>query len=114
MQVYWLEEFISKIDSKKEVEFAIDRGAKKIVFFMEWEAKIFTPVDTWVLRNSFRASKWSLGWVLVNFRDYWIFIHEWTRFMKWTPFMKKAIDENEQETTLIMNEELHHHLNILK
>ena len=114
MKVEWLQEFIDKVDNKQEVKAALNKWIKKVVFFLEWEAKVFTPVDTWFLRNSFRQKYWSLSWKLFNIRKYGIFVHEGTRFIKSNPFMTKTVKKSWKEVNLIMNESLLDNLSILK
>ena len=114
VKIDWLQEFIDKIDDKPEIRTALNTWIKKVVFFLEWEAKVFTPVDTWFLRNSFRQKYWNLKWKLYNIRKYSIFVHEGTRFIKSNPFMTKTIEKSWKEVNLIMNEELIDNLSILK
>ena len=114
LKVSWLQEFIDKIDDKREVKTALNKWIKKVVFFAEWEAKVFTPVDKWFLRNSYRQKFWNLFGELYNIRKYGVFVHEWTRFIKANPFLTKTVKKNEKEFTLIMNEELLDNLSILQ
>lgn len=114
LEISWLQEFIDKIDDKQSVKTALNKWIKKVVFFLEWEAKVFTPVDTWVLRNSFRQKFGSYTWKLMNIRNYGVFVHEGTRFMKSNPFMTKTVKKNAKEVNLIMNEEIWDFLSILK
>lgn len=114
VKVTWLEEFIEKIDDKGDVRKALNTGLKKVVFFLEGEAKVFTPVDTWILRNSFRQKYGNLTAKLFNIRNYWIFVHEGTRFIKSNPFLTKTVKKAWKEIELIMNEEIQDALKILK
>lgn len=114
IKIEWLDEFINKIDTPWEIKEALERWIKKIIFFAEWEAKIFTPVDKWFLRNSYRQAYWNLMWRLFNIRNYWIFVHEWTRFIKSNPFMTETVDKNKTDFNEIMNEELNDSLSLLK
>lgn len=114
IEIKWLQEFIDKIDNKNEVTTALNQWIKKVVFFLEWEAKVFTPVDTWFLRNSYKQKYWNLTWSLFNNRKYWIFVHEGTRFIKWNPFLTKTVAKSAREVNLIFNEELTKDLTILQ
>lgn len=114
LKVSWLKEFINKVSNKWEVTIALNIGIKKSLFFLEAEAKTFTPVDTWVLRNSYRESFWNLTWKIFNFRKYSIFVHEGTRFIKSNPFMTKTVEKAWKEVELIMNDELKWNLSLLK
>lgn len=113
IQIEWLDEFIQKIDTPWEVKEALERWIKKVIFFAEWEAKVFTPVDTWFLRNSYKQAFGNLTWKIF-IRNYWFYVHEWTRFIRANPFMTKAVEKNQNEFNLIMNEELQDNLSILK
>jgi len=114
IKTIWLKEFIEKIDDRKEVNTALNKWIKKVVFFLKWEAIPLTPIDKWFLRNSYTEIFWNLEWTLYNIRKYAIFQHEWTKFMKWNPFLKTTVDENKNEANVIMNEELIDNLDILK
>jgi len=114
IKVNWLKKFIKKIDDRPEIQKWINKWIKKIIFFLEWEAIPFTPVDTWVLRNSYRQKFWNLFWRLFNIRDYWVFVHEWTRFIKANPFMTKALKKGEWKIEIIMNREINKSLSILQ
>jgi len=113
IKVNWLEQFIQKLDSKPEVARWINKWIKKIIFFMEWEAIPFTPVDKGILRNSYRQKFSNLFWRLFNIRDYGVFVHEWTRFIKANPFMTKALKKWEWKIEVIMNNEINKSLSIL-
>lgn len=112
VEITWLQEFIDKIDNKRDVEFALNRWIKKVLYYAEWEVKIVTPVDKWFLINSFRiiANK---TWRLFNIRNYWVFVHEWTKFIKANPFMTDTVKRKKDKFNLIMNKELQKHLKIL-
>lgn len=114
IHIKWLKEFLAKIDKKWEVQEALNIWIKKIFFFLEWEAKVKTPVDTWVLRNSYRQEFKSLFWRLFNIREYGAFVHEGTRFIKSNPFLTETARESAREVNLIMNEELIANLKILR
>lgn len=115
IKVTGLKEFVAKIDSSSNVKKTINRWIKKIIFFLQWEAIVFTPVDTWLLRNSFKQTFWDLFWELFNIRKYWIFVHEWTRYIKKPkPFMTKAVNENQWKIEVILNNEILNNLSILQ
>lgn len=114
IKVNWLEKFIKKIDSRRWVEEWINKWIKKTIFFLQWEVIPFTPVQTWVLRNSYSQRFKNLYWNLFNTRKYWVYVHEWTRFIKANPFMTKALKKSEWKVSLIMNNEIRKSLSILK
>lgn len=100
----WLNDFVVKL-SKLRGEDAINRAIKKWIFTIERAAKIETPVDTGILRNSYTTEFDSLIWRLVNFRDYAIYVHEWTRFQKPNPFLERAVMQTEQQVETIFSNE---------
>lgn len=114
VQTIWLNEFIEKIDSAREVNTALNKWIRKVVFFLEWEAIPLTNIDKWFLRNWYREKFWNLEGTLYNIRDYDIFVHEWTRYMKWNPFLTRTVDQNKKEVEIVMNEDLKNNLTILQ
>ena len=114
VKTIWLQEFIDKIDDKREVTNALNKGIRKVVFFLEGEAIPLTPIDKGFLRNSYKEKFSNLEGTLYNTRKYGIFLHEGTRYIKANPFLEKTIDQNKREVELVMNEELQHNLSILQ
>lgn len=131
IEIKWLQEFIDKIDNKKEVTTALNQWIKKVVFFLEWEAKVFTPVDNWFLVNWYKEKYWNLTWKLFNTLSYAAAVHEWHAqevwryvpvlkarlvqpFVKWNPFLTKTVAKSAREVNLIFNEELTKDLTILQ
>lgn len=104
VQFDWLNEFVKKM---REVDWrkTINRAISKSIFVLEREAKIQTPVDTGILRNSYITEFDDLIGKLINFREYWIYVHEWTRFFRWNPFMQRAVDNTDQQITMIFSNE---------
>ena len=90
-QYKWITFNSTKFLLVTEVTTALNRWIKKVVFFLEWEAIPFTPIDKWFLRNSYKQKFWNLTWTLYNTRKYAIFLHEWTKYMKGNPFMKMKL-----------------------
>lgn len=72
------------------VDKVIERGLKKSITFLEWEAKRKTPVDTGKLRNTYKSEYGKNYGKLLNFSKYWYWIHEGTK-PHWVPI--KAIEE---------------------
>lgn len=58
----------------------LNKSIRKSVFYTEREAKKVTPVDTWLLRNSYETNFEDLEWRLRNFREYWPIVNERTGF----------------------------------
>jgi len=113
IQIKNLDEFLKKfweLDVKK----TLNTSVKKSVIFLEWEAKKETPIDTWLLRNSYETFFSSLKWKLVNTRKYWVYVHEWTKYIRWNPFMTRAAEKSENKVNLIFNKEVNKMLNSLK
>ena len=89
---------------------------KKTIIFLEGESKRLTPVVKNILRTSYK-SEFSNGWIewkLINYRGYWIFVHEWTRFIKWNPFMTKAVEKSTRQINVIWNGEINKLLKTLQ
>lgn len=75
----------------------LDRAIKASTFLIERQSKINTPVRTGFLRASHKTSFSPLKGVLEPMANYAIYVHEGTRYMKARPFLKKAVDsENNQ------------------
>ena len=101
----WLTEFIQKLADLNAKD-SIDRGIKKGIYLLEWLSKIETPVDTWVLRNSYRTEFLPWIWKLINFREYWLYVHEWTKYIKWNPFLERAVQKWENWLVAIFAKEV--------
>ena len=65
----WLDEFLKKIWALT-VQKTLDKSIKKSIFLLEREAKVRTPVDTGLLRNSYETKFRPLEWQIRNFREY--------------------------------------------
>ncbi len=65
----------------------MDNGIKESIFEIEREAKLRTPVDTGVLRNSFQSNFKPLQGQVGPSVDYAIYVHQGTR-PHWPPFQK--------------------------
>ena len=113
LKVNWLQKFIDKLDTKPEVARWLNKWIKKSIFFLEWESIAETPVDQGILWNSYKTNFKNLFWELFNVRDYWIFVHEWTKFIRANPFMTRAIDKSNSKVEIIMNNEINKFLSIL-
>lgn len=115
IQVQNLDELISKF-WKINVDKTLTDGVKKTIIFLEGQSKRDTPVDTWILRNSYktRFSDWWQTGQLENFRKYWIFVHEGTKFIKSNPWMTRAVEKSEWQIETIWNGEIDKLLNTLK
>mgnify|MGYP003563049516 CR=1 FL=1 len=108
-----LDEFLNKV-SKINIQRTLNIWVKKSIIFLEWAAKKETPVDTWLLRNSYETFFESLKWKLVNTRKYWLYVHEWTRYIKWNPFLTRAAKKSNKDINIIFSNEVHKTLNSLK
>jgi hypothetical protein len=110
------------------VDKAIDTWIKKAVIKLRWEVskeqvnqKVF---DKWVLANSYRESFSKLRWELYNFRQYWVFVHEWHKqqvgrfvpaiwkrlkkpFIKGRPWFTDALEKNKEVPEQIISQELY-------
>lgn len=75
----------------------LDKAIKASVLLIERQSKINTPVRTGNLRASHQTMFSPLKGVLEPMANYAIYVHEGTRYMKARPFLKKAVDsENNQ------------------
>ena len=93
---------ISKLDTWS-IKQVINKWIRRTTLFLEWESTKRTPIDTWLLRSSQRSFFSTLKWTIRNSRFYWLFVHEWTKYMKWRPWMKQTILENEKEINTEFN-----------
>lgn len=66
----------------------------KIALLIERNAKQLTPVNTGALRSSISTSFliMGIGARVATNKDYAIFVHEGTRYMRSRPFMKKGAE----------------------
>lgn len=65
----WLDELLKKLWALT-LQKTLDKSIKTSIFLAEREAKLNTPVDTWLLRNSYESKFRPLEWTLRNFREY--------------------------------------------
>lgn len=115
IEISWLEEFIAKVvKSEWQVQPTLNKWIKKSIYHLESEAIPRTNVDTGTLRNSYKEKFWNLTGTLYNLRKYWIYVHEWTRFMKWNPFMTDTVKAEAKQVNVIMNKEMYRYLALLK
>lgn len=97
-----------------DIEGALERWIKKSMLVLESNTKRNTPVDTWLLRNSFETTfPWKLEWVLNNFREYALYVQEWTKYFEWRDFLGKGIEASERKIESIFNSEIDLLLNSL-
>jgi len=92
---------MSKLNWRETINTAI----KKSIALLERQSKIETPVDTGTLRNSYKEEFEDLIGRLVNFREYWIYVHEWREFYKWNPFMQRAVEKTDGDIEMIFSRE---------
>lgn len=91
----------------------LQKAMKKSVLTIQREAIKETPVDTWLLRNSYEIFYGNLEWKLINTRKYWVYVHEWTKYIKWNPFLTRAADKSEEKVNKIFNKEVTKMINSL-
>lgn len=87
-------ELVLKLSNMKGKE-AINRAIKKSIYVIERRAKMETPVDTGILRNSYETTFDDLIGKLTNFRLYGLYVHEGTKNQKANPFLQRAVDATE-------------------
>lgn len=91
----------------------MDVAIRKTVLNIGRRSRQFTPVDTGRLRAStreiFSPGRGEVG----THTNYDIFVHEGTRFMRARPFLRDAVNVEEQKTDLYFTEELQKALNTI-
>ena len=85
-KIEWLDDFLKKI-WELSVKKVLNQSIKKSIFTLERTWKQNTPVDTWVLRNSYETNFKDLEWRLRNFREYGVYVEA----RQW--FLQRTIDE---------------------
>lgn len=99
IEIQWIDELIAKLWNMN-VKKALDTGIKKSIFLIERTAKQRTPVDTWLLRNSYESKFQDLEWTLRNFREYWPIVEARVGFMESTLFDEERNIENIFDTEI--------------
>ena len=102
----WLDEFLKKV-WVLTVQKTLDKSMKKSIFLLEWEAKRNTPVDTWLLRNSYETKFRPLEWQLRNYREYAPFVES----RVW--FLQEATWKAESQIKRIFEDDINEMLNDL-
>lgn len=108
-----LDEFLEKFN-ELQVNKTLNIWTKKSTIFLQWEAIKETPIDTWLLRNSYETHFNNLEWKLINTRKYWVYVHEWTKYIRWNPFLTRAAKNSNEKVNRIFNNEILKMLNTLK
>jgi HK97 gp10 family phage protein len=75
---------------------AIDRFANRVLFKIQREGAIESPVKTSTLKRSIhtKALGWARGYVATN-TDYALYVHEGTTRQRANPFMERAVENTE-------------------
>jgi len=81
LEFKWADEFLKKVWALV-VSQTLDKSIKKSVFLVEREAKLRTPVDTWLLRNSYETKFLPLEGRLRNFREYAPYVEKRVWFLR--------------------------------
>ena len=97
--IEWIDDFLKKI-WELSVQKVLNKSIKKSIFTLEREAKLITPVDTWLLRNSYETNFKDLEWRLRNFREYAPFV-EWRVW-----FMEQTLNDNESRINEIFKQDI--------
>lgn len=105
-KIEWIDEFLKKI-WELSVQKVLNKSIKKSIFTLEREAKLVTPVDTWLLRNSYETNFENLEWRLRNFREYGVYVEA----RVW--FMERTINDNESKIYAIFEKDIEEFLNDL-
>lgn len=80
VQIKDIDELIKSF-GKLNVQGALNKAIKKSIFTLERTAKINTPVDTWLLRNSYETNFGNLEWTLRNYREYGVYVEAKQKFL---------------------------------
>jgi len=83
LETQWLDEFLKRV-WYLTVKKTLDKSIKKSILLTERVWKQNTPVDTWLLRNSYETQFSSLEWRLRNFREYAPYVEGRVGFLKET------------------------------
>ena len=100
-QIQWMDELLKKI-WQLSVSKVLNKSIKKAIFLTEGDWKKNTPVDTWLLRNSYETHFKDLEGRLRNFREYWPFVEARQGFLSRTltevePKIYRIFEEDIQE-----------------
>jgi len=71
---------LNSLDLKK----LLGKTIRKSMFILERTGKQNTPVDTWILRNSYQITYWNLEWKLENYREYAPYVEAKQKFLEKT------------------------------
>lgn len=121
-EIKGIDEFLQRI-WELSVQKVINGSIKKSIISTEREARIETPVDLWELRRAYSTSFSNLEWRLWNYKSYAQFVHDWHKqtpgryvwaigkrlkanFVKWNPFMQRAIDNTEPKIEQIFRDDI--------
>lgn len=115
LEVQNLNELIQKFWAL-QVDKTVVTSVKKTIIFLEGQSKRETPVDTWFLRNSYKTQfgSWGKTGQLINFRKYWVYVHEGTKYIKANPFITRAVEKSERQINIIWSTEINKMLQTLK
>ena len=80
IRIYWVEELVNSLWGDK-IKQALSTSIKKWIFLIERTAKINTPVDTWLLRNSYETDISDISGTLRNYREYAPYVHDRNSWM---------------------------------
>lgn len=87
IKIEWIKRIKDWLNNKN-LKKNLNNSIKKTVFLLERDAKLITPVKTWLLRNSYEEEFKDLKWVLYNTRKYWPYVEA----RVW--FLQRTIDNN--------------------
>lgn len=76
----------------------LNTSIRRVVLQIGRESRMATPVDTGRLRASTYERFSNLKGEVGTNTDYDIFVHEGTRFMRGRPYLRNAVERNEQTT----------------
>lgn len=75
---------------------ALNAAIQRSVFTIGRDSRLYTPVDTGRLRASTYERFSNLRGEVGTNTEYDVFVHEGTRFMRGQPYLRKAVERNDQ------------------
>ena len=104
LEIKWTDFF--KILADWRIKKWVHEWIVKVLLFLESKAIPETPIRTWNLRKWYYTKSKNLWWKVANKTEYAPFVHDWTKFIKANPFLKRVEDKNEWQAWRIMNREI--------
>ena len=106
LEIQGSQELINQLNSLN-IEDALDKWLRISMIGIENNTKKETPVDTWILRNSFETNfPTKLTGVLNNFREYAIYVQEGTKRIEANDFLGRGVEASEEFIEKAFNKQI--------